>query len=348
MRIFTILIFLTLLISCKQETQTTLQLNEENPLELIAESDKLWTGLAISDEGRIFVNFPRWSKDVTLSVGEIVDGEVVPYPNKELNTWSMDIPFGENFVCVQSVYVDDENYLWILDPSNPYFEGVINDEAKLYKVDLATNEIIKTYTYDTTVIHHNSYLNDVRIDTKNKVAYITDSGVGALVVTDLETGNSERFLDGEYSVKASFDHLVFGEDKIPFEVDADGIALNKDRGYLYYTPLSSHTLYRIKTEYLRNGTAEKEQVEVVTLLEAATDGMMFDNQNNLFMGGLENNSVYVYKNDEELVQFIEDERIKWADSFMKDADGNMYFTTSQLHVPAANRGKYCIYKINLK
>jgi len=348
MRILTIVIFLLLLVSCKQETKTALQINKENPLELIAESDKLWTGLAISKEGRIFVNFPRWSKDVTVSVGEVIDGKVVPYPNEEMNTWSMDMPYGENFVCVQSVYVDDENYLWILDPSNPYFEGVINLEAKLYQVDLSSNEIINTFTYDTSVIHKNSYLNDVRIDTKNKVAYITDSEVGALVVTNLETGNSERFLEGEYSVTASFDHLVFGENKIPFEVDADGIALSNDRNYLYYTPLSSHTLYRIKTEYLRNGTAEKEQVEVVTLLEAATDGMLFDNNNNLFMGGLENSSVYVYKNDEELVQLIQDERIKWADSFTKDADGNMYFTTSQLHLPAEKRGKYCIYKINLK
>lgn len=338
---------LSFLISCTQETPNIPTINQEDPLELIAEHDKLWTGLTISNEGRIFVNFPRWSKDVPISVGEIVDGKVQPYPNKDWNSWTQDLPIGNSFVCVQSVFIDDQNFLWILDPSNPYFEGVIDLEAKLYKVDLQSDEIIETYTYDTTVIHPNSYLNDVRIDTKNKVAYITDSGVGGILVTNLETGETNRLLEDHHSVQAHFDHLVIGEDKIPFEVDSDGIALKNNRNYLYYAPLSAHNLYRIKTEYLRSGQASAEHVEIVQVLDVATDGMLFDKHDNLFMGGLENNSVNVYTNQDELIQLIQDPRIKWADSFTKDNQGNIYFTTSQLHLPANERVSYRIYKLNL-
>jgi sugar lactone lactonase YvrE len=348
MKMVKAILILLILISCQNKQKRTLEINKENPLELIAESDNLWTGLAISKEKRIFVNFPRWDNNVKISVGEIINGKVIPYPNKEFNHWTADTSVKNSFICVQSVYIDDQNYLWILDPSNPLFQGVINLTAKLYKVNLNNNQIIETHHFDSTVIYKNSYLNDVRVDTEKQIAYITDSGVGSIIVTNLKTGESKRLLEENPSVTAHFEYLTFGENRIPVKVDADGIALSNDRSYLYYTPLTSHTLYRIKTEYLINGTANKEQVEAVTPMQVATDGIMFDNNDNLYLGGLENNSINIFTNNKNLVQLVADNRIKWADSFAKDIDGNMYFTTSQLHLSPIERGKYAIYKINMK
>lgn len=348
MKIVKVIFLLLILFSCQNKQEKIPVINRDNPLELIAESDKLWTGVAISKEKRIFVNFPRWDMNVEVSVGEIINGEVIPYPTKESNNWTLDISSENTFICVQSVYIDDENYLWILDPANPYFQGVIDLTAKLHKVDLNNDQIVETFHFDSTVIYKNSYLNDIRIDTDRQIAYITDSGIGSIIVTNLITGESKRLLEGDPSVTAHFEHLTFGENRIPVKVDVDGLALSNDKSYLYYIPLTSHTLYRIKTEFLRNGTANKEHVEVVTPLQAATDGIMFDNNNNLYLGGLENNSVYVFTNNKELVQFVTDERIKWADSFAKDYEGNMYFTTSQLHIAPQERVKYGIYKINTK
>lgn len=344
---FTIL-FVLLLVSCNEITHKVPKLDTENPLELIAETDMLWTGMAISKEGRIFVNFPRWSPNVTISVGEIINGEIIPFPNEELNSWSFENPSEEKFTCVQSVYIDDQNYLWILDPANPVFQGVVESGGKLYKIDLSSNSIIETFTYDTTVCYNNSYLNDVRIDTEKNIAYITDSGIGSIIVTDLKTGISKRLLEGHNSVNAHLDYLQFGENKIPLKVHSDGIALNNNREYLYYIPLTSHTLYRIKTEYLINNEIKDEYIEKVSDLDVATDGIMFDNFNNLFLGGLEDNSINVYTYNNELMKLIKDKRIKWADSFTRDSSGNMYFTTSQLHLPPNEKGKYSIYKINMK
>ena len=45
-----------------------------------------WTGVAVSNTGRIFVNFPRWS-EIPFSVATIVDSQLVPYPSLEWNTW---------------------------------------------------------------------------------------------------------------------------------------------------------------------------------------------------------------------------------------------------------------------
>ena len=104
----------------------------------------------------------------------------------------------------------------------------------------------------------------------------------------------------------------------------------------------------IKTEYLLSNNIKDEFIEKVSDLDVATDGIMFDNFNNLFLGGLEDNSINVYTYNNELMKLIKDKRIKWADSFARDSSGNMYFTTSQLHLPPNEKGKYSIYKINMK
>jgi hypothetical protein len=40
----------------------------------------------------------------------------------------------KQLVCVQSVVIDPDNFLWILDAGNPKFSGVIAGAPKLLKV----------------------------------------------------------------------------------------------------------------------------------------------------------------------------------------------------------------------
>src|SRR4051794_14959587 len=56
------------------------------------------TGVAVSKGGRVFVNFPDWSDDPTISVAEISGGAPEPYPNAEMNGPGA---AGTHFVCVQ-------------------------------------------------------------------------------------------------------------------------------------------------------------------------------------------------------------------------------------------------------
>jgi hypothetical protein len=91
----------------------------------VAQSDRQWTGIAVARDGRIFVNYPRWSENIPFSVGELKpDGSVAPFPDTILNTWEPGTDPADRFVCVQSVVVDRDGYLWILDPANPRFKGV--------------------------------------------------------------------------------------------------------------------------------------------------------------------------------------------------------------------------------
>ena len=43
------------------------------------------TGVTVSQQGRIFVNFPKWGDEVSFTVAEIREGKTIAYPNEALN-----------------------------------------------------------------------------------------------------------------------------------------------------------------------------------------------------------------------------------------------------------------------
>jgi len=129
----------------------------------IAQSNQLWTGVAASKNNRIFVNFPRWSPNIANSVSEIKNnGELIPFPNEHLNNWDLEKPAKEYFICVQSVFVDKNNNLWILDTGLDVRKGIIENGPKLLKVDLPTNKVIQRIHFDEFSAPSTSYLNDIR------------------------------------------------------------------------------------------------------------------------------------------------------------------------------------------
>lgn len=336
--------FLTVLLllnntACKQANQS-----KSKRLQVIASSDKQLTGVAVSQENRIFVNYPKWSDHVPVSVAELVNGVPVAFPNQEWNNRTEP----ESFQAVQSVVVDDQNKLWVLDTKNPLFKGVMDGGPRLYAFNLTDNKKEKFYEFPEGVYQANSYFNDVRIDTENQFAYMTDSGNGALIILDLKSGESRRLLDHHYSTESEVDHLICDGIKWENSVHSDGIALSPDKKYLYYIALTGHSLYRIPTDVLRSTNISDEQlaanVELVQKVPA-TDGMMFDKKGNLWLGGLEDNSINVLTIDGDIKKVIKDEIIRWADSFAMDKDGYIYFTTSQIHLPEENRKKYQVLQL---
>ncbi len=336
------LFFILILISCQPKQPAKI---DHPALKIVAQNSRQWTGVAVSKEGRMFVNFPYWSDDAPVSVAEIIEGRMVPFPDKTWNRRKNE----EAFQAVQSVFVDDRNYLWVLDTNNPKFEGVQPPGPHLYRFSLSDNRLARHYSFTEDVYNKNSYFNDVRIDTKNEKAYISDSGNGALVVLDLKTGDARRLFSEHPSVKAETDYLMCDGYIWKNSVDADGIALTPDGSYLYYIALSGHSLYRIPTAALNNKDLSPEQLhEKVEKVMAvpATDGMLFDDDSNLWMGGLEDNSVNMLGTDGILYKVVQDSAIRWADSFAKDSAGNMYFTTSQIHLPPENRQEYTVVQLD--
>ncbi|HVI77003.1 MAG TPA: L-dopachrome tautomerase-related protein [Candidatus Acidoferrum sp.] len=312
--------------------------------------DQQVTGVGVSTKsGRVFVNFPYWSDQHSISVAEIVNGQPKPFPNEE---WNKPGAADSHFVCVQSVVVDDHDNLWVLDPAAPKMQEIVKGGPKLVKIDLQANQVIQTIPFGEDIAPAKSYLNDVRIDTRSDTAFITDSGKGAIIVVNLKNGNARRLLDGHPSTQPEkgFKLVVEGRElidqqkKAPPQIASDGIALDAKNGYLYYHVLTAHKLYRIKTSFLTGEQLSKTDLEskVESVGETpAPDGMVEAPDGSIYLTDLEHNAVVRWNPETKSIeQVIADKRLMWPDTLSWGPNDELYVTTSQIeNTPRFNDGK---------
>jgi sugar lactone lactonase YvrE len=308
------------------------------------------TGIGVSQKsGRIFVNFPYWSDDHLLSVAEVVNGQPRAFPDEE---WNKPGSPASHFVCVQSVVVDDQDNLWILDPASPKMQGIVKGGPKLVKVDLGTNKVTQTISLGEDVASSKSYLNDVRIDAANRKAFITDSGKGAIIVVDLATGNALRLLDDHKSTKpepgvklvVDGKELIDQQKKSPPQIASDGIALDTKNGYLYYHALTGHTLYRIKTSYLTDENLPKSDLEskIENLAQTpAPDGMLEAPDGSIYLTDIEGSAIVRWNAGSGKIEpVIADKQLLWPDTLSWGPNGDLYVSASQIeNMPRFNNGK---------
>jgi sugar lactone lactonase YvrE len=318
--------------------------------EVASFPDKQITGVGVSTKsGRIFVNFPYWSEDHSISVAEIVNGQPKAFPNDE---WNKPGPAGSHFICVQSVVVDDQDNLWVLDPAAPKMQEIVKGGPKLVKIDLATNQVAQTIPFGEDVAPKKSYLNDVRIDTRTNTAFITESAKGAIIVVDLKSGKARRLLDGHPSTQPEKDvklvvdgkALIDQQRKTLPQIASDGIAFDVKNGYLYYHALTGHTLYRIQTSFLTDEKLTKRELESKVEKVGQTpapDGMLEGPDGSVYLTDLEGSAVVRWNPASKRVEpIIADKRLLWPDTLSWGPNGEMYVTASQIeNMPRFNNGK---------
>ncbi|PSF38795.1 gluconolaconase [Aphanothece hegewaldii CCALA 016] len=309
------------------------------------------TGVTVSQEGRIFVNFPKWGDKVDFTVAEIKNGQPVAYPNAEINQTNPNDQ-SKTFVSVQSVVIDPKNRLWVLDTGSINFGPTTYGGPKLVGIDLSQNRIIKTILFPQEVALPTTYLNDIRFDLRrgqSGMAYITDSssnGANGIIVVDLESGRSWRRLNDHPSTKAVSGFMPSVEGQIvmermpnqppkPITMGSDGIAISADGKQLYYCPLAGRKLYSVSVDALSNEQLSDEQVAktVVDLGEkgGGSDGLESDAQNRVYLTNYEQNAIQRRLPNGQIETLVHDPRVLWPDTLSLASNGYLYFTANQLH-----------------
>lgn len=343
-------------------------------LETVATFDgAMPTGVTIAEGGRIFVNFPRWGDDVPFTVGELRNGKVTAYPDASVNQPDNARP-AETFLSVQSVVADGQGRVWVLDTAAPGFSNPVPGGAKLVAIDLKTDQIVKTIVFPANVMRARTYVNDMRFDFrvgKAGVAYVTDSslsGIGGIIVVDLDTGKAIRRLTGHPSTSAdpSFRPVVEGRPmeardasgKVsPFTVASDGIALSPDGKTLYFSPLSSRHLYAVSTAMLRDPSVSDARIgKTVRDLgeKGASDGLESDANGAVYASDYEHNAIRARGASGRWTTLVQDARLLWPDTLSVGADGYLYVTANQLHRQAGFQGgedkrekPYALYRVHI-
>lgn len=215
----------------------------------------------------------------------------VNLPVSQLNTTWNGIPFGSGnstgLISVQAVYITSKSAnrpetLWAIDTGRPTIHNGQGEPSmpyaqpggpKLVAISLDNDTVYETFTFPADVHYPDSYLNDLRFDfnpnlsgTSGKgIAYLVDSsneGRPGFIMVDLGTGESWRRLDQDKSV-------LRGENDVPSyqgrpfyfrqkgspiswqKEGLDGLQISPDGLRMYYSPLTTHTLWSIPTANLR-------------------------------------------------------------------------------------------------
>ena len=311
------------------------------------------TNAAVSPSGRLFGNFPRWTDVPTPSVGEATaDGRFVPFPGGEWNAWRPGLSPEGRFVCTHGLHADRENHLWAIDDASPHHGPMVEGGAKLVRIDLSTNEVSRVYTLGPDLAPPGSVLSHLRVDAS--FLYVTDSGFGAILVIDRETGRGHRALQGARCSRAdrTIMPVIHGQPmrhpdgKVPV-IHLSHLELSPDGTWTYFTPLFGPILWRVETKYLwdRHLTADAiaAHVEEVVRIPPVT-GITAGADGTLYLSALTEDGVLRLPPGGTLETLIRDERISGPNEGSIGPDGYYFFPNSQ--APRVNR-PYEVFKVEL-
>jgi sugar lactone lactonase YvrE len=302
----------------------------------VVTSNEVWNGVTVSDDGRIFVCFPRLEGDAGLRIGEIVDGKAVPFPDATWNSWKRGTNTANTFVRTNSLRIGPDKNLWIVDTGTPSMgAGALPGAAKLVVIDLHRNQPIRTIPLDPVMVP-GSFIDDLRIH--NSTIYLTDAGSPGLIVMDLHSGKGRRVLEHAVSTTDQIPiraegQVLTGADGKEVRIHADQLEVSPDGQWLYFQPASG-PLYRIETRYLDDpaiGPGHLESHVQQWYKTPSTGGTCIDAAGNLYVSDVNASAIFRLTPDGKREEIIRDDRLAWGDALWIDNEGYLWIPVGQLN-----------------
>ncbi|OJH36542.1 L-dopachrome tautomerase-related protein [Cystobacter ferrugineus] len=320
-----------------------------SPLVVAAESDgMIWNGVALSDEGKVFVAGPRWTGSTGPALGVLdAQGQPRAYPDERWNGWQPGQDASQSFVNINAIHKGPEDSLWVIDTGSPDFGGApLPGGAKVVRINLKNGQVVRVYPLGSDIATPTSYVDDIRL--KGNRGYLTDAGRPGLIVLDLDTGAARRVLDNAAAVTAPADRPIVLEGKVlngpdgaPLRVHADPLELSADGRWLYFASLHG-PWSRIETRWLDDASLSPEAV--LSHVEPWADlpptgGTALDAHGNLYFSDLAEDAIKKRTADGRIETLVADPRLHWVDAPFLAADGWLWLPVPQMdRVPLFNGG----------
>jgi sugar lactone lactonase YvrE len=309
-------------------------------------------GVDIDRKGNMYVTTPRWmDKRVPSSLSQVisVNGKSVllPFPDWDSNEVGN---AAQNLQNVLGLEVDSKNRMWILDAGwvagiDPTPDGA----QKLVILDLNTGREIKRYAIPDSVAYRKTQnLNDLVIDERRELAFITDSGTrsgsptaSGLVIYDFKTNTARRVLDRHPSTQDDPTRplTVMGERASPdgsVAIGINGITLSKDGSTLYWSITTGDAVYSAKVDVLLNPAATREQINTAIAgpfrMGGGSDGLSMDAKGRIYFTNLTAGKVqYFTAKNKAPITVAQGPGKEWPDSLTWDTKGGLLFSTNWLY-----------------
>jgi hypothetical protein len=243
----------------------------------------------------------------------------------------------DRFVAVQSVHIDRQNRLWVLDTGR--VSRAAGRQACVYEIDLAHDQVRRSSRCPFEVAPEGSYLNDIRLTPDGRHAFISESGLGAIIVLDVEAGTSAGRSPTTPAprARAAKTPVVGGRPWLPPRIGrAARRPLRRDRRqpdgeWVYYQAISENTLYRVPADALiRPGLDHRRAVERVGDRPGHRRHDLRRRGQPLLLRARGERDHLPHARRRVPSRSCEDPAINWPDSFAIDRPtGTLYFTTAR-------------------
>lgn len=251
---------------------------------------------------------------------------------------------------VLGFHVDRKNgWLWALDMG--FVAGESEAPAGAQKVlvlDLKSGRTVKRIALDGVADRKGSFLNDIAVDERRRVAYISDSGMRSapnnmvgLIVVDFASGQARRVLDRHPSlqVEAGVKVVSHGAEVWPGNpllLGINGVALSPDGRTLYWTVTTGTRVHAVATAILRKADAGDERISAAIrdlgAVGGNTDGIVTDAKGALYITDVTRNGIVKYEPRNGTMSLIaSDEGVHWPDTPAILPGGDLVFTSSSLN-----------------
>lgn len=299
----------------------------------------LCNAVAVTSHGQIFLGLPRWQgMEATPSLVRVAaDGYLVPFPGGAWNGWKPGDDPRETLVMVNGIHVFADDTLWVVDQGTADRKITIPGAQKLIRFDTKTGKVLQILRFGPDILPAGAQLNDLRI--AGRTLYATESGLGAIIVHDLDTGQTMRRLSqipesrqtpGK-PLKASDGGLLEDASGKRPDVAVDMLEVSPDGQWLYFcTPTGP--LRRIATAALRDplfsetalAAAVEHVAEIPTIMGTAIDSI-----GNIYYTDAEQRRIVILTPNGKEIALLQDDRLVDGDAMFIGKDRQLYIPSAQ-------------------
>lgn len=296
----------------------------------------------------ISVSFGEKPQNRVIMVGRAGDSK--PFPTTSLSQGAPAEAL--QLDAIEGVQCTDDGVVWMLD------NGRRSElPPKVVAWDSGHARLQRVFNLAPPAVLTSSLLDDLTVDPEFPFVYLSDPANGtdaALLVLDTGTGLARRVLQGHPSVVpvVGLDLSIDGKKLETKRLDGsvadpmggvNPLAIDRKGEWLYFGPLRSHKLYRVKTEHLRDPALSPDRLAGLVEEYAAKplcDGITLDNKGNIYVSDLSAKAIgMISAGSKEYRILATDPRFLWPDGLCFGADGRLYFFTNATKaIPPSVRG----------